>query len=142
MIPTNAIQHLNLAISAGTTFSILFVVGIVILFVSIKNRHYTKALTAWASGVPISPKQLAAMKILLDAYNMGKVPTNNPLLSLSPEDLNHISAICRADYRPAYFGNSNAGRIGTYLDCQTIGFDENQSLIIAGIIFNAYYKRY
>lgn len=153
--------------SAKSICSVLIIIGIVILFFTIKRRFRNQAVISWSESVPINGKQLEAMKLLWTAAKGTKAttprpfsltslhlrlegakatlaPSTDPLATLSSEDLDYISTICRADYLPAYFGYSffcNVGRLSMYEACKEVGFDERQSRILVGIVYNGYWKR-
>lgn len=95
-----------------------------------------KRLAAWAKTVPISDAQRSAMHELWRAGQKKDVPSSDPLGKLNDDDRAYVLKICGADFRPAEFGTANTLRLASWRYFKDIGFSEEQSAVLVGMMFN------
>lgn len=93
-------------------------------------------LAAWGKSVQITNLQQEVMWELWVAGKNTKPPTVDPLSRLSAEDKKYVLKICSADFRPIEFGDANIHRLASYRYFKDIGFNEDQSAVLVGMMFN------
>ena len=96
-----------------------------------------KRLAAWGKSIPLTDLQQEVTWKLWEAGSINKEPPSiDPLSKLSEDDKKYVFKICGANFRPVEFGNADVLRLASYRYFKKLGFSEDQSAVLIGMMFN------
>jgi hypothetical protein len=98
-------------------------------------------LDAWARSVHLSEIQQDAMWRLWITFKRRAIPDEDPLATLSREDLDYVLEVCGEGYRPARFGSARVLRLAQFQSLLGRGYSPDQAAVIVGMTINRVGRR-